>query len=239
MNRFAYLFAGLAAAFSLILASASAIAQGTTAEADEETSVVLGLNDYHEFHITVTNNGFGAMSFHVERTRNELPAEGWQSAVCMAELCYSNEVNITDVVTIEAGQTYKVKLNVFSGETEDAVGRFTLKFVADGLGGGEFGSIDFTVTAKSSASVPVIVEAAQLPRPNPAVAAVTIPLNAVADARQVEVFSVSGARVASFDGAALAGDDLRVNLADFAAGLYYYTVRGSEEMRSGSFTVVK
>lgn len=239
MNRFSYIFTGLIAAASLIWTS-SLFAQGVTVEIQDETSVTIDTEDYHDFHLTVHNNSLGPLSFYVLRSLNELPDDGWMSTICMDDYCYQAAVNQTDVVTVQPGAQYYVKFTVYTGNVENT-GNFTLKFISSGLSGSnEFGSIDFTAQAQTSSSVPAIVEASQLPYPNPAVADLTIPLTAVKNAEQVEIFNLTGTSVASFGSETLkAGTDLRLNLADFAAGLYYYTITGNGETKNGSFSVVK
>lgn len=240
MNRHSYFFTGLIAAASMIWASTSLFAQNVTVTISEETSVVLPLEDYHDFHITVTNNSLGSLSFYVLRSLNQLPDDGWLSTICMDDYCYQGEVDQTDAVTVQAGSQYHVKFTVYTGKEENT-GHFALKFIASGLSGGnELGAVEFTAQAKASSSVPTIVEPSLMPYPNPAVASVAIPLTAVRNVQLVEIFNAVGTQVASFDGVSLAaGTDLRLNLADFAAGIYYYALTGSDGIKNGSFTVVK
>lgn len=240
MSRHSYLFTGLIAAFSLIWVSTTLHAQSVTVQISEETSVTLGIEEYHDFHITVTNNSIGPLSFYVLRSVNNLPDDGWMSTICMDDYCYSGGTSQTDLVTVQAGSVYHVKFTVYTGKVENTVGNFELKFIAGGLSGGnELETITFSAQAKTSSSVPTIAEPAHLPYPNPAVAGVTIPLTAVKNAHRVEIFNVTGTQVAVFEGASLNANDIRLNLADFAAGLYYYTIAGSDETRSGSFSVAK
>lgn len=239
MNRLSYLFAGFAAAMCALLLTSSAFAQGVNVTPTSATTVAISPEGYHEFNVTVRFDGFSPLTFYVERTVNDLPDDNWQTAICMADLCYSATVSKTDPVTLMPNQDYKVKLNVITGADKEKTGRVVLKFVEDGFGT-SFGEIEFITTTSDVASVPTITNLADLAFPNPALTDLTIPLTAVSSPQQVEVYNLMGLKVATFSDAEVIGNnELRFSLANFAAGLYHYKIVGLAETKVGSFSVVK
>lgn len=241
MNRLSYLFAGLAAACGVALASTSALAQGIVVQPTSPTDVEVSPGEYYNHTITVKFDGFQPMDFYVERTINDLPDEEWNTAICMADLCYSATVSKTDPVRLMPGQEYKVKLTVGAGKELDETSRTVLKFVENGFGV-SFAEIEFVTTTGKLSSVPTITITSpeELAFPNPALADITIPLTSVEKPQQVNVYNVMGQQVATFSDASVTDNqELHLNLSEFSAGLYHYTITGMKESRVGTFNVVK
>ena len=245
MNRLSYLFTGLVGTLCLFLMTDVTNAQVQTIS--EETNVVLGLEKSKDFYVIVKNNGFAPVSFYVHRTLNDIPEppqdsdrSSWYSAICMEDVCYDPKVDSTSSETILADSTYRVKFTVHTGDVAETQGRFVLKFIMDGFVEREFDSIEFNVRATDGPnSVPVIVDAAHLPYPNPALANVAIPLTVVENPQHVELFSITGTLLKTFDGRELSAEELRIETADLAPGAYYYTIAGVKESRVGRFQVVR
>ena len=156
MNRFSYLFAGFAAALCALLLTSSAFAQGIDVTPNSATTITIPPDvGYHEFGVTVRFDGFAPLQFYVERTVNDLPDEDWQTAICMADLCYSATVSKTDPVSLNPNEDYKVKLNVITGTDLEKTGRVTLKFIEADFGTC-FAELEFVTTTSNVAGVPTI-----------------------------------------------------------------------------------
>ena len=241
MNRLSYLFAGLAAACGVALVSTSALAQGVSVETTSPTEVEVSPGDYYNHTITVKFDGFQPMDFYVERTVNDLPDDEWNTAICMADLCYSATVSKTDPVRLMPNQEYKVKLTVGAGKNTDETSRTVLKFVENGFGV-SFAEIEFVTTTGKLSSVPTIkiTSPGEIAFPNPALADITIPLTSVTQPQQVDIYNVMGQKVATFNNTEVAdSQELNINLSEFSAGLYHYTITGMKESKVGTFNVVK
>ena len=245
MNRLSYLFTGFAAVFCLLLMTDVINAQPTISY-EGERDVVLGLKDWKEFKVVVKNNGFSPVSFYVDRVKNDMPEAPedierpyWYSTICMEDLCYTPDLNTTPPDVIPAGSEYNVKFTVYTGDVCDTEGHFTLKFFTDGLGGVEFGSLEFNVEVNCEpSSVPTIVDPLHLPYPNPTISGITIPLTAVEQPQRLELFSITGTLLETFEGSDLSVEKLQVETSTMTPGLYYYKIAGIKESRVGTFSVL-
>ncbi len=231
-------FSGIVAAAMVILAAGPLSAQ-VTMQLNDEADVVVKPGKWYEYHITVKNMGLATETFHVVRSTNNLPDENWFSTICMEDFCYQAAESRTNSYELGVGEEHKIKFTVYAGNVPETEGHFVLKVITEGFGGGEAGQVEMSVTASDASSVPVIAEPTLLPYPNPTISDLTIPLRAVADAESVEIYSITGAVVRSFEGSDVTGESLRINTADLAPGVYHYRISGSTEARVGTFQVVR
>ena len=229
----------VASIFAIIFSVATASAEGPVT-LEGEPDVTIGHLSSVDFNVSVRNDGFVPMQMYVVREVNGVPDESWFSTICMGELCYDGTVSKSDVVTVQPGETYKVKFTVYTGE-ENASGTFKLR-VVEIFGGDEedLGTLDFSVAADDITSVIDLVPAAGSPYPMPAFSSVTIPLtNVVGSSATLLLYDASGSVVSTVAAGdlVLTNDGILLDVTGLKSGAYFYALLDGESTRSGQILV--
>jgi hypothetical protein len=225
---------------AVILTASTALANGAVSVM-EETTTTIGFLTGKEFNVSVVNEGFANMEIYAVRSLNDLPDDAWFSTICMGDLCYAPDVSTTNPVVVASGATYLIKFTVYTGEVP-STGSFQLKVYAKINGEDEeLGSIDFSVSASSESSVPVITTPpGLLAYPSPASGSVTISGTGVTDTDRIDILDASGRIVMTVDGnRTLSSAGVNVDVSSLPSGAYFYRIVGSEAIETGRFVVAR
>ena len=191
-----------------------------------------------DFNIKVKHDGFGSLEFYVERTVNSLPDDNWFSTICMDDYCYRDTESKTEPVSVASGDTYKVKFSVYTGD-KDATGHFELKMMTTGPGGGEFGTLDFTVTAGEVSSVPLFSLGHSAPYPSPAIQSVTLPGLDGNNFDEVQIVDAAGNTVLTTGTFAYGNFGVTLDVSTLPSGSYFYRTIGGESIETGRFLIAR
>lgn len=181
-------------------------------------------NSYFDFYLYITNNTDEAVTYNIWRSNMEM-IDNAQVSMCLS-VCYPPSVELISDINIDAHETNAFHISYYPYldiGTSYISFRFTPETATETT---DFSEITFAITTQTGTSIRNDVSVSELRAyPNPASEIVNIAYSYKGDASNVNlvVKNLMGATITS-QAVPSNGNVVKLNISDFASGIYFYSI---------------